>query len=78
MQYIQLNRPYFRKNNLSDSQIVITQDEVILILTYIIIHSKVPDLCSQIELITAFASTYMQESEDGCQISSTYLNLIAC
>lgn len=34
-------------------------DDNIFILTYIIIQSGIPDLASQIELITAFASEYM-------------------
>ena len=29
-------------------------------------------------MITAFATEYMQEGHDGCSISLTYLNLIAC
>jgi len=47
-------------------------------MTFIIISSSVPDLASQIELVTAFTSEYMQEGEDGCEISRTYLSLIAC
>lgn len=42
------------------------------------LKSEVPDLASQIELITAFTSEYMQEGPDGCLISQTYLQLIAC
>lgn len=37
-----------------------------------------PDLVSQVELITAFASEYMQESPDGCEISQAYLSLYSC
>lgn len=36
-----------------------------------------PDMSSQVEMITAFASEYMQESPDGCEISRTYLQLIS-
>jgi len=32
---------------------------MIPIITYIIIQSEIPDLASQLELITAFASEYM-------------------
>ena len=35
-------------------------------------------MASQIEMITAFTSEYMQESPDGCQISQTYLSLLSC
>ena len=42
------------------------------------IQAKIPDMASQIEMITAFASEYMQESPDGCEISQTYLSLISC
>jgi len=38
----------------------LTRDEKSPILTYIIIQSGIPDLASQIDLITAFASEYMQ------------------
>ena len=38
-------------------------------MNYIIIKAQVPDLFSQFELIKAFASNYMQESSDGCEIS---------
>ena len=48
---------------------VLTQDENIFIHVFVMIQAKVPDLVSQIELITAFASDYMQESPDGCEIS---------
>ena len=30
------------------------------------------------ELITAFTSEYMQQAADGCQMSQTYLQLLAC
>lgn len=55
----------------------LTRDEKTPIFTYIIIQARVIDLSSKIDLITAFSTEYMQESEDGCQISETYLNLIA-
>lgn len=48
-------------------------DDNIFIMTYIIIQSGIPDLASQMELITAFASEYMQEGQDGCKISQIYL-----
>ena len=57
-------------------QVVLTKDEMIPILSYIMLQSRVPDLTSQLELITAFASEYMQESSDGCAMSKTYLQLI--
>lgn len=47
-------------------------------MTYIIIQSGVPDLASQLELMTAFATEYMQEAQDGCLISKTYLQLLGC
>jgi len=72
MDYFKTNLKHF------GSDLVLTQDENIHILAFIIIQSSVPDLASQIELITAFASEYMQESSDGCEISRTYLQLIAC
>lgn len=49
--------------------VVLTQDENIFILVFVMIQAKVPDMASQIEMITAFTSEYMQESPDGCQIS---------
>jgi hypothetical protein len=65
-------------DNMRESQVVLTRDENIFILTYIIIQSGIPDLASQIELITSFASEYMQEGPDGSKISQTYLQFIAC
>ena len=53
--------------------VTLNLDDNIHILSYIMIQSSVPDLASQIELITAFASDYMQEGSDGCRISQTYL-----
>lgn len=44
----------------------LTRDEKTPIITYIIIQAKVIDLSSKIDLITAFSTQYMQESEDGC------------
>ena len=52
---------------------VLTQDENIFIMVFVMIQAKVPDMSSQVEMITAFASEYMQESPDGCEISRTYL-----
>ena len=40
------------------------------------IKSRVPDLVSQMELITAFTSEYMQESSDGCLMSQTYMQFL--
>lgn len=57
---------------------MLTQDENIFIHVFVMIQAKVPDLVSQIELITAFASEYMQESPDGCEISQAYLSLFSC
>ena len=65
-------------DHMRESQAVLTRDENIFILTYIIIQSGIPDLASQLELITSFASEYMQEGPDGSQISQTYLQFIAC
>mmetsp|Transcript_17368 Transcript_17368/g.29210 ORF Transcript_17368/g.29210 Transcript_17368/m.29210 type:complete len:574 (+) Transcript_17368:90-1811(+) len=81
--FFERNKEFFRlKNHASGSseemQVVLTRDENILIMTYIMIQAGVPDLASQIELITAFTSQYMQESDDACLISQTYLQLIAC
>ena len=58
--------------------IVLTADENIFINVFVMIQAKVPDLVSQVELITAFASEYMQESPDGCEISQAYLSLYSC
>ena len=58
-------------------QVVLTQDEMISIFSYIFIHSGIPDLVSQLELITAFSSEYMQESPDGCSISQTYIQFLS-
>jgi len=52
---------------------VLTRDEMLSIFSYVIIHSGIPDMISQLNLITAFASEYMQESSDGCNISRTYI-----
>ena len=38
------------------------------IMTYVICQAKVPDLLSQLELMTAFSSDYMQEGQD-CRMS---------
>lgn len=57
---------------------MLTADENIFIHVFVIIQANVPDLYSQIELITAFASEYMQESPDGCEISQAYLSLYSC
>ena len=56
---------------------MLTQDENIFIMVFVMIQAKVPDMASQVEMITAFASEYMQESPDGCEISRTYLQLIS-
>lgn len=58
--------------------VVLTADENIFIHVFVFIQARVPDLVSQIELITAFASEYMQESPDGCEISQAYLSLYSC
>ena len=54
-------------------KMVLTRDEMIGIFAYIIIHTGIPDMISQLELINAFASEYMTESPDGCNISRTYI-----
>ena len=61
-----------------ESGVTLNTSDNIFIMTYIIIQSGIPDLASQVELITAFASEYMQEGQDGCKISQVYLQLIAC
>ena len=76
MEHFDKNKDFFSRD--FSKGLVLTQDENIHILTYIMIQSQVPDLNSQIELITAFTSDYMQEGPDGCLISQTYLQLIAC
>lgn len=40
-------------------KMILTRDEMISIFAYIIIHSGIPDMISQLELMTAFASEYM-------------------
>ena len=78
MQYLSISE-FFEKNRGKDENpLVLMSDENIHILTYIMIQARIPDLASQIELITAFATNYMQEGQDGPQISQTYLNIIAC
>lgn len=74
---------YFEKNKRDfevqrGKNVVLTQDENIFILVFVMIQARIPDMASQIEMITAFTSEYMQESPDGCQISQTYLSLISC
>lgn len=54
------------------------RDDKHILLQYVMIQANIIDLSSKIDLITAFSTEYMQESPDGCLISETYLNLIAC
>ena len=42
-------------------------------MAYVFIHAHIPDMTSQLELITAFTSEYMQQSSDGCEMSQIYL-----
>lgn len=55
----------------------LTRDEKLPIMQFIIIKAGIPDLVSQFDLISAFSTVYMQQSEDGCLLSETYLNLEA-
>ena len=71
MDHFDLHKDHYQSKK--NKPIELTTDEMIPIMTYIIIQSGVPDLASQIELMTAFTSEYMQESQDGCLISKTYL-----
>lgn len=57
MDHFDQHKEYFNRD--FSKGLVLAQDESIHILTYIIIKSNVPDLASQIELITAFTSEYM-------------------
>ena len=72
LQYLSILEGYDNK------LVTLNTSDNIFIMTYIIIQSGIPDLASQLELITAFASEYMQEGQDGCKISQIYLQLIAC
>lgn len=45
MEYFEKNRSEFRKNG-SDYNVVLTQDENIYILAYIMIQAAIPDLAS--------------------------------
>ena len=53
----------------------ITRDEMLPILIYIILKAKVPDLASQVDLITVCSSEYIKQGEDGSLISQTFQNL---
>ena len=57
MDHFDKNREFFNRD--FSKGLVLAQDESIHILTFIMIQSSVPDLSSQIELITAFTSDYM-------------------
>ena len=74
MNHFQKYESYYKKDG---RQVVLSKDEMIPILSYIMIKSRIPDLVSQMELITAFTSEYMQESSDGCLMSKTYLQLLS-
>ena len=68
MNHFELNNSFY-----GSMKMVLTSDEMLSIFSYVIIHSGIPDMISQLNLITAFASEYMQESSDGCNISRTYI-----
>lgn len=53
MNHFEINKSFYKE------QVVLTQDEMISIFSYIFIQSGIPDLVSQLELITAFSSEYM-------------------
>jgi len=77
LQFISISDQLTRHKDLMNKFGPLTRDEKQPILTYIMIQSGIPDIASQIDLITAFSSVYMQESPDGCLISETYLSLLA-
>jgi hypothetical protein len=58
-------------------KVVLGAEEKLDILTYVICQAKAPDLPSQLELMTAFTTPYMQDGQDS-PMSQAYLNLLAC
>ena len=43
---------------------MLATDEMLGIMTYIVMQAKIKDFSSQFDLMTAFASDYMQEGQD--------------
>lgn len=59
MDHFVLYPEFYKKDG---KQMVLTKDEMIPIISFVIIEARVPDLATQFELITAFSSEYMQEA----------------
>jgi len=57
------------------SKLVLTRDELTSILLFLVCKAEVPDLNTQLRLMTEFTSTDVQESSKGYPISDTFMLL---
>ena len=57
------------------SKLVLTRDELTSILLFLVCKAEVPDLNTQMRIITEFTSTDIQESSRGFPLSDTFMLL---
>jgi Vacuolar sorting protein 9 (VPS9) domain len=73
---IQLEIQEFWAGAITDaSKLVLTRDELTSILLFILVKAEIPDLYTQLKLITEFTSPDIQDASHAYAISDTYMLL---
>jgi hypothetical protein len=55
------------------TKLILNRDELTSIMIFLIVKAEIPDLCTQLKLITEFTSSDIQEASKGFPISDTFM-----